>query len=139
MRSVDQNTVKSIMTDRLSARSALTPPNFCLAPGFLRLVRHTPTRLPELPSTAPTSRSPFVQNSSSERCIYTDTVHSLGCTQMVHIVLLLLKRTELLFYFKVGPIPAGRGLCVRREGSGKSVNKRKGRHFLKIGCELRRD
>jgi hypothetical protein len=123
MRSVDRNTVKSIMTDRLSASQRdllLHPPNFCLAPGFLRLVRHTPTLPRELPSTAPTLPSfllPFCPKkaaaTASDAFInysYTDdTVYSMDFAWMVHIVLPLPKRSGLLFYTKggMGPIPAG--------------------------------
>lgn len=138
MRSVDRNTVKSIMTDRLSARSALTSPfPFCLAPGFVRLVRDTPTLLRELPSTTPTSRSPLVQKKQQRAMdlyrhrsfarMHSDGPHRPTLAKTHWIIILLRGGTHTRRQRVACPTPG--------EGSGKSVNKRKGRHFLKIGCE----
>lgn len=49
---------------------------------------------------------------------------------MVHIVLSLLKRTGLLFYCEVGPIPAGGGLPVRRQGRGVAKVSIRGRAVI---------
>lgn len=64
LRSVDRTKYREIDNDwsvisEICSYFPLT--HFCLAPGFVRLVRDTPTLLPELPSTTPTSRSPLVQ------------------------------------------------------------------------------